>query len=39
MGLYIASEIAKAQHGAIDVTSENRQTVCTVHLPRNAAVP
>ena len=38
MGLYIASEIAKAHHGAIDVTSENRQTVFTVRLPRNAAI-
>lgn len=36
LGLYIASEIAKAHQGVIGVTSEDRQTVFTVSLPRNA---
>jgi signal transduction histidine kinase len=39
LGLYIASEIAKAHGGGIRVTSESRQTVFTVRLPRHTAAP
>ena len=35
LGLYIANEIAKAHRGAITATSEQRQTVFTVNLPRD----
>jgi signal transduction histidine kinase len=35
LGLYIANEIAKAHRGAITATSEQRQTVFTVNLPRS----
>jgi signal transduction histidine kinase len=37
LGLYIANEIAKAHRGAITATSEQRQTVFTVSLPRSAS--
>ena len=36
LGLYIASEIAKAHGGSIAVTSEGMQTVFAAHLPRAA---
>jgi nitrogen-specific signal transduction histidine kinase len=32
--LYIASEIAKAHHGAIDAWSNDTQTLFSVSLPR-----
>jgi hypothetical protein len=34
LGLYIAREIVKAHHGAIDARSNQTETVFTVHLPR-----
>lgn len=34
LGLYIASEIAKAHHGRIEARSDHTATVFTVHLPR-----
>lgn len=34
LGLYIASEIAKAHHGGIDARSDQAETVFTVRLPR-----
>jgi signal transduction histidine kinase len=34
LGLFIAQQIARAHGGAIDVTSDERETVFTVHLPR-----
>ena len=37
LGLYIAREIAKAHAGTIDATSDDRQTVFTVVLPRTPA--
>lgn len=36
LGLYIASEIAKAHGGTIAATSKDRQTVFTVTLPRRS---
>ncbi|MEJ8797764.1 sensor histidine kinase [Trinickia caryophylli] len=36
LGLYIASEIAKAHRGAIDVRSDRTETVFVVRLPRRA---
>ncbi|KVH14723.1 histidine kinase [Burkholderia anthina] len=36
LGLYIASEIAKAHHGRIDARSDHTATVFAVHLPRGA---
>jgi len=36
LGLYIAREIAKAHGGEIDATSNERQTVFTVHLPKQS---
>jgi signal transduction histidine kinase len=37
LGLYIASEIAKAHGGRIEAASDATQTVFTVHLPRSAS--
>ena len=34
LGLYIASEIAKAHGGAIEVRSDDTETVFAVSLPR-----
>lgn len=34
LGLYIASEIAKAHDGTIDARSDQMETVFAVHLPR-----
>ncbi|WP_257249828.1 sensor histidine kinase [Burkholderia cepacia] len=34
LGLYIASEIAKAHHGRIEARSDHTATVFAVHLPR-----
>lgn len=36
LGLYIASEIAKAHHGAIEGRSDQTETAFTVRLPRGA---
>ena len=36
LGLYIASEIAKAHHGAIEGRSDQTETVFAVRLPRRA---
>ncbi|GJH06090.1 hypothetical protein CBA19C8_36055 [Paraburkholderia terrae] len=36
LGLYIASEIAKAHHGAIEGRSDQTETAFAVHLPRPA---
>lgn len=36
LGLYIASEIAKAHHGSIDARSDQTETVFDVRLPRRA---
>lgn len=36
LGLYIASEIAKAHQGRIEVRSDSTETVFSVHLPRGA---
>jgi phosphoserine phosphatase RsbU/P len=38
LGLYIASEIAKAHDGTIDVTSNDEQTRFTFTMPRSAPV-
>lgn len=35
LGLYIASEIAKAHHGAIETRSDDTETTFSVSLPRN----
>ncbi|MGT2474586.1 ATP-binding protein [Paraburkholderia terrae] len=35
LGLYIATEIAKAHHGAIDARSDQTETAFSVHLPRH----
>jgi hypothetical protein len=37
LGLYIASEIAKAHGGCIKATSDPSTTIFTVHLPRQTA--
>jgi signal transduction histidine kinase len=37
LGLYIASEIAKAHGGRVEVTSDASSTTFTVHLPRQGA--
>jgi signal transduction histidine kinase len=34
LGLYIASEIAKAHHGSIETRSDERETIFSVSLPR-----
>jgi signal transduction histidine kinase len=34
LGLFIGREIAKAHGGDIEVVSDDRETVFTVHLPR-----
>lgn len=39
LGLYIASEIAKAHGGAIAAESKGRKTVFTVHLPKMRSPP
>ena len=36
LGLYIASEIAKAHHGSIEARSDQTETVFDVRLPRRA---
>ena len=36
LGLYIASEIAKAHHGTLDVTSSSEETRFTFSMPRSA---
>ncbi|MGF6918119.1 sensor histidine kinase [Paraburkholderia sp. 40] len=36
LGLYIASEIAKAHHGAIEARSDKEETAFAVRLPRRA---
>ncbi|ACC75997.1 sensor histidine kinase [Paraburkholderia phymatum] len=35
LGLYIASEIAKAHHGAIETRSDDTETIFSVSLPRD----
>lgn len=37
LGLYIASEIAKAHGGRVEATSDESSTTFTVHLPRQRA--
>ena len=34
LGLFIAQEIARAHGGTVDASSDERETVFTVHLPR-----
>lgn len=37
LGLYIASEIARAHHGAIETRSDDTQTIFSVSLPRGVS--
>ncbi|MCC8402307.1 sensor histidine kinase [Paraburkholderia sp. MMS20-SJTN17] len=39
LGLYIAREIAKAHHGAIEACSDDTETVFSVSLPRGLGTP